>query len=515
MMRAITTVAAVTTLSLVLFSEAANALNRVIRDCSDPFGNDSCLSGSFVSFYNYNFGRREGDPPRGPNPMPAPFFGSTDVDDAYDMVPFIAAYWMETFGRDGANNLGGTGDGINKPFDETQVFVHTDGNSNIAPTCAPNGGGASANEFGIQFCTGQATNPDLIGHEYAHLVALYRSVNPLTGTPSPLIYEDEPGALNESFADLMGEAFERYRTGSNDWLVKPSPPLNLLRSLSNPPSLSNNVAGTPNPDRFHDPNCYCGEADHGGVHTNSTIPSKAAYLFVEGGSFNGWSLTGVSFTAMEQVWYRALNEYYSNTETFNQAYLHLRQAARDLYGANSLELSQLTMALRAVELDQPGFCSGLPLRRWGDFDQNDLYTLSDSDALVAAINTSSTDLAFDINGDDLVTAADYLTWRGLAAYFTLGPGLSYLAGDADLDGDVDGRDFLLWQRQFGTQVVPYSGADANGDGWIDDNDLVDWRQNYGLSSTITATVSVPEPATLAMLLPLLLLCWRRSKKDIQ
>lgn len=90
------------------------------------------------------------------------------------------------------------------------------------------------------------------------------------------------------------------------------------------------------------------------------------------------------------------------------------------------------MALRAVELDQPGLCSGLPLWHWGDFDQNDIFTLSDADALVAAITAGSADLAFDINGDDLVTAADYLVWRGLAAYFTLGSGHTYLPGDADL-----------------------------------------------------------------------------------
>ena len=40
-----------------------------------------------------------------------------------------------------------------------------------------------------------------------------------------------------------------------------------------------------------------------------------------------------------------------------------------------------------------------------------------------------------------------------------------LAGDFDHDGDVDGRDFLVWQR--GGSPSPMSGGD-----------LTIWRQNY-------------------------------------
>jgi hypothetical protein len=49
-------------------------------------------------------------------------------------------------------------------------------------------------------------------------------------------------------------------------------------------------------------------------------------------------------------------------------------------------------------------------------------------------------------------------------------------GDFDGDGDVDGRDFLTWQRD--TSV----------------GDLSDWQTNYGMGSLVAATVSVPEPA---------------------
>ena len=55
-------------------------------------------------------------------------------------------------------------------------------------------------------------------------------------------------------------------------------------------------------------------------------------------------------------------------------------------------------------------------------------------------------------------------------------------GDFDFDGDVDGSDFLIWQRN------PSVGS------------LVDWKANFGVSSLIAANAAVPEPASLVMLL---------------
>jgi autotransporter-associated beta strand protein len=53
-----------------------------------------------------------------------------------------------------------------------------------------------------------------------------------------------------------------------------------------------------------------------------------------------------------------------------------------------------------------------------------------------------------------------------------------IAGDFDNDGDVDGRDFLVWQR--GGSPAPLSPGD-----------LADWKSNFGATGGIGA---VPEPA---------------------
>jgi hypothetical protein len=55
-----------------------------------------------------------------------------------------------------------------------------------------------------------------------------------------------------------------------------------------------------------------------------------------------------------------------------------------------------------------------------------------------------------------------------------------IPGDFDQDGDVDGRDFLLWQRN------PSIGS------------LADWQNNYGTGG-LSALASVPEPSSILLL----------------
>lgn len=56
---------------------------------------------------------------------------------------------------------------------------------------------------------------------------------------------------------------------------------------------------------------------------------------------------------------------------------------------------------------------------------------------------------------------------------------SFPAGDYNQSGCVDGQDYLLWQREYGSETLPGSGADGNGDGVVDAADYTIWRNNYG------------------------------------
>jgi hypothetical protein len=73
--------------------------------------------------------------------------------------------------------------------------------------------------------------------------------------------------------------------------------------------------------------------------------------------------------------------------------------------------------------------------------------------------------------------------------------------DFDVDGDVDGQDFLAWQRGFGiASGAVKSNGDADGDGNVQGDDLAIWGNQFGTASGSAASVAaVPEPATLMLL----------------
>jgi hypothetical protein len=68
-------------------------------------------------------------------------------------------------------------------------------------------------------------------------------------------------------------------------------------------------------------------------------------------------------------------------------------------------------------------------------------------------------------------------------------------GDFDADGDVDGADFLEWQRNDGTT-----------DG------LSDWQNGYPTPGTLAAITAVPEPLALGMVVPATVLLASRRRR---
>jgi beta-glucanase (GH16 family) len=79
------------------------------------------------------------------------------------------------------------------------------------------------------------------------------------------------------------------------------------------------------------------------------------------------------------------------------------------------------------------------------------------------------------------------------------------SADADGDGDVDGADFLRWQRHVGRQdtTAPAQG-DFNFDGRTDEADLAQWTSQFSsTSAAVGASTAIPEPGGAALLLGLL------------
>jgi hypothetical protein len=82
------------------------------------------------------------------------------------------------------------------------------------------------------------------------------------------------------------------------------------------------------------------------------------------------------------------------------------------------------------------------------------------------------------------------------------PGRVPLAGDFDGDQTVGGRDFLAWQRGFGTAPPGATSAqgDANLDGDVDGNDLAVWESQLGLPAELTQVAAARISRELAELL---------------
>jgi len=71
--------------------------------------------------------------------------------------------------------------------------------------------------------------------------------------------------------------------------------------------------------------------------------------------------------------------------------------------------------------------------------------------------------------------------------------------DFDDDGDVDGADFLAWQRGLGLPGNNSQG-DANGDGLVNAADLGIWQSNYAAAGgALVSSSAVPEPTTALLL----------------
>lgn len=181
---------------------------------------------------------------------------------------------------------------------------------------------------------------DVVAHEMTHGVT-ERSAN--------LNYENQSGALNESMSDIMGvlvQTYNKYNVkgggtwtfNSADWVVgdqiyTPNTAGDALRSLANPtlysqPAHMNNYQNLPNTEA----------GDWGGVHTNSGIPNKAGYLVAQA--------IGCEKTA--KIYYRALTSYMTATTDFLAARNYLIQAATDLYGSTSAEVTAVKNAFDSV-----------------------------------------------------------------------------------------------------------------------------------------------------------------------
>lgn len=302
----------------------------------------------------------------------------TDADAAYDYLGDVYDYFSLAFARDSYDDAGATLTAtVRWPFNCPNAYWDD----------------VERRAF---FCEGVATD-DIVGHELMHAV---------TVATADLIYQNQPGQLNESFSDVFGELVDLFNGGAelpglvdgSPWTAhdtgagEDSPNLQRSRCSTIEDGYSDGVRWLIGEDAagfggairdMWDPTCLgdpdragselqtCDAFDAGGVHSGSGIPNHAFVLATDGGAFNGYTIRGIGAVKAAAVWYRALTVYLTVASDFRSAFAAFNQAAQDLIGTFPLDprtglpssdlLSgsdalQVFTALKAVEMDTVGRC---------------------------------------------------------------------------------------------------------------------------------------------------------------
>ena len=268
---------------------------------------------------------------RNPSPMNLlwsegdPFPGEDLTSSQQEIVTVTGQFYnflRYTFDRDGYDGNGATMKAVSNP-------------ASISCQSKPN---ANWNGNSINLCTSLVTD-DVIAHEWAHALTEYTSGQ---------VYQYQPGALNESFSDILGEVVdlindygddtgaEILRGGCDDtgtrWRIAEENTAfpTYLRDMWDPTCRED-------PGKVSDPEYQCGETDDGGVHSNSGVNNHAFALLVDGGSYNGVTVAPIGLTKATHLFYLAHTAYLTRYADFTDqadaleaAAAQLQQTAADL-----------------------------------------------------------------------------------------------------------------------------------------------------------------------------------------
>jgi len=116
-----------------------------------------------------------------------------------------------------------------------------------------------------------------------------------------------------------------------------------------------------NPPQFGDPDKMSSTKyrksldDNGGVHHNSGVNNKAVYLIVDGGTFNGKTVTGLGWDKTAAIYYEANTNLLTSGSDYSDLFYALQQACSNLIGQKGItsdDCAQVKNALLAVEMDK-------------------------------------------------------------------------------------------------------------------------------------------------------------------
>ncbi len=249
--------------------------------------------------------------------------GDQAVDEAYDGSGLTYDLFWDIYQR---NSIDGNGlrldstvhyqQGYDNAFWNGQQMVYGDGDEDLPVA------DRLFNRFTVA--------ADIIAHELTHGVIQYEA---------QLAYWDQPGALNESMADVFGALVRQRLLGQTavqaDWIVgmglfAPRVQGIGIRSMKAPGTAYNDPILGKDPQPGHMRDYVQTTNDNGGVHINSGIPNRAFYVTAH-------ELGGYAWEKAGRIWYVALCDRLQARPSFADAANITRQVAGELYGVGSLE----------------------------------------------------------------------------------------------------------------------------------------------------------------------------------
>ncbi len=324
---------------------------------------------------------------------------------------------------------------------------------------------------------------DVVAHEYTHGVTQYES---------NLFYWYQSGAINESFSDLWGEAVDQVNGRGNDaasvkWLIGENVTGHgAFRNMADPPAFNQ-------PDSMTS-NKYCEGGtcldDNGGIHINSGVNNKAAYLMVAGGTFNNKSVSALGWTKVLAIYYEAQTNLLTSGSDYLDLYNSLYQACLNKVGTKGItnaDCQEVRDATDAVKMNlQPAvnfnpdapYCPVGTSRHTPDLFYDNLETGTDGWTFGALSGES----AWGLSGGNAASGA-YSLWADdgyeqANSFAAMTKGVSLPAGS---------KPFLHFAHAYGFEsdgvskyydggVLEYSIN--NGTTWIDAKTLYSAGQDY-------------------------------------
>lgn len=171
---------------------------------------------------------------------------------------------------------------------------------------------------------------DMVAHEWTHAV---------TEHTAGLIYSGESGAINESMSDVFAALIDGdWLHGEDNWLAASAPAGRNLADPTNggqydPANPIVSVLAGHQPDHWNDR--YTGAADNGGVHINSGIVNKAAFLIATGGIHRGISMCeALGNEVLGRLYYQALTSHLTASSNFSDMRDAVLDSLDDLYAGD-------------------------------------------------------------------------------------------------------------------------------------------------------------------------------------